>query len=553
MSKKESFIKGTLILAGAALLVRLLGLFQRVPLEHVFGDTGNASYGLANNVYLMLLTIASAGIPSTLSKMVSEKYALNKPEEAKRIYQAALMFGAVSGLLITVFLYLVAPYYATNIAKVPEASVAIRAIAPALLLFPTIAMMRGYFQGRGNMSASGISQIMEQILRVITAIGLAFVMYGMGYSDKWLAAGASFGSVFGSIGAFGVMLYYAMKMRKSDEGKLTLEPGITTGTGTGTGGANLPFKRIYLDIFKLSIPIVLTSLTVSAVNFIDGSIVKTLLIDHIGEGPAEQALAFLTSRAQMVAGIPPILAIALSTSLIPVISAAFVKKDEVHLKNQVTLAMRISILSGLPLVIVLGTAAYSVNGLLFKSLDGYGIVGFLTLMTIFQITMMTSNSILLGVGKPYLSMVNVMVGIVVKLAASFALAPVWGIYGIIAATGLCFLVITLLNLWTMKKIVPFSLMGNRWVGFLLTVIVLMGAGYGLNQAGIQMVSIMPARIAFFLTCCIVGVAVVGLYPILLILLRVVRKDELSGYPTPLRKVLTPLMRLQRSGQSGVAK
>ncbi|MNP74499.1 hypothetical protein D3C76_1713870 [compost metagenome] len=87
----------------------------------------------------------------------------------------------------------------------------------------------------------------------------------------------------------------------------------------------------------------------------------------------------------------------------------------------------------------------------------------------------------------------------------------------------------------------------------MTVIVLMGAGYGLNQAGIQMVSIMPARIAFFLTCCIVGLAVVALYPVMLVLLRVVRKDELSGYPAPLRKLLSPLMRLQRSGQSGVAK
>ncbi|MEF2968502.1 polysaccharide biosynthesis protein [Paenibacillus sp. M1] len=543
MSKKESFIKGTLILAGAALLVRLLGLFQRVPLEHVFGDTGNASYGLANNVYLMLLTVASAGIPSTISKMVSERYALNKPEEAKRIYNAALMFGAVSGVLITAFLYLIAPYYATNIAKVPEASTAIRAIAPALLLFPTIAMMRGYLQGRGNMSASGVSQIMEQILRVITAIGLAFVMYGMGYSDRWLAAGASFGTVFGSIGAFAVMVYYGLKMRKEDERKLPLEYAAAN-------GPVVPYKRIYMDIFKLSIPIVLTSLTVSAVNFIDGSIVKTLLIGHIGEDAAEQALAFLTSRAQMVAGIPPILAIALSTSLIPVISAAFVKKDEAHLRSQVTLAMRISILSGLPVVIVLGTAAYSVNGLLFKSLDGSGIVGFLTFMTIFQITMMTSNSILLGVGKPYLSMVHVIVGIVVKLAASYALAPLWGIYGIIAATGLCFLVITLLNLWAMKKIVPFSLMGSRWPGFLLTTAVLIGAGYGLNQAGIQMVSFMPARLAFFLTCGIVGVAVAVLYLVLLVLMRVVRKDELSGYPAPLRKILSPLMRLQRSGGTG---
>lgn len=92
MAKKESFVKGTLILAAAALVARVLGLVQRVPLEHMLGDVGNASFTIANNVYLMLLTVATAGIPSTLSKMVSERYALEKPHEAQRIYHAALIF-----------------------------------------------------------------------------------------------------------------------------------------------------------------------------------------------------------------------------------------------------------------------------------------------------------------------------------------------------------------------------------------------------------------------------------------------------------------------------
>lgn len=546
MSKKESFIRGTLILAAAALMVRFLGIAQRVPLEHVFGDTGDAAYGVANNVYLMLLTVASAGIPSTISKMVSERYALNRPEEARRIYQAALIFAAVSGVLITLFLYFFAPYYATHIAEIPEASTAIQAIAPALLLFPAIAMMRGYLQGRGNMAASGVSQIVEQIFRVITALGLAFIMLGMGYSDRWLAAGASFGTVFGSIGAFGVMWYYSMKLRKKD---LADRMGVAN-AGAEAVTPKIPFKRLYGDIFKLSIPIVLTSLAVTAVNVIDGSIVIPLLSGQIGEEAAKQTLGYLTARAQMVAGIPPILAIALSTSLIPVISAAFARKDEAHLKNQVTLAMRVSILSGMPMVMVLGSAAYSVNGLLFTTQDGSSIMGMLTFLTIFQITMMTSNSILLGIGKPNVSMVHVMIGIAVKLAASYALAPLWGIYGIIAATGLCFLVITLLNIRVMKTIVPFSLMGGRWTGFLATVMLVSAAGFGLNQAGIQMTAFMPDRIAFFLTCAVVGIASLVLYLLLLVLMRVIRQDELATYPKPLRKALSPLMRLQRSGQTG---
>ncbi|RED31555.1 polysaccharide biosynthesis protein [Paenibacillus sp. VMFN-D1] len=536
MAKKESFIRGTLILAAAALVARVLGLVQRVPLDHLFNDIGKASFTISNNVYLLLLTVATAGIPSTLSKMVSERYALKKPAEAQRVYHAALIFAAAAGVIITILLYVLAPYYATYVSKVPEASLAIRALAPALLLFPAIAMMRGYFQGRGNMTAGGISQIVEQFARVGTAILLAYILLKSGYEDSWVAAGASFGGVLGSIGAFAVMLYYTVKIRKQDRA-LMLEAGPDS---------HLPMGQIYKDIFTISIPIVLSSMTVPVVNFIDSSIVNPLLIGRIGEAKATQLLGILGQRAQSVAGIPPILAIALSTSLIPVISAAFARKDEAHLKQQITLALRISILTGMPIVIALCVASYSINGLLFSSLDGSGLIMLLTFGTIFQITMMTTNSILLGVGKAYLTVISVMMGIIIKLLGSLILAPWLGIYGIIAATGLCFLVITWLNLRVMKKIVPFSILGKRWRGFLITVIVTGAVGYGLNAAGDQLVHIMPDRLAFLITCLVVGVVVVVLYLALLVMLGVLRQQELSSYPRILQKALRPLMRLQPS-------
>lgn len=534
LAKKESFIKGTLILAAAALVARVLGLVQRVPLDHLFNDVGKASFTISNNVYLLLLTVATAGIPSTLSKMVSERYALKRPGEAQRVYHAALIFAAVVGVVMTILLYVFAPYYATYVSKVPEASLAIRALAPALLLFPAIAMMRGYFQGRHNMAAGGISQIVEQFARVGTAILLAYFMLKAGYDDSWVAAGASFGGVLGSIGAFAVMMYYTIKIRKQDRA-LVLQEG---------SDVELPMMQIYKDIFTISIPIVLSSLAVPAVNFIDASIVNPLLIGKIGEAKATQLLGLLGQRAQSIAGIPPILAIALSTSLIPVISAAFARRDEAHLKQQITLALRISILTGMPIVIALCVASYSINGLLFSSLDGSGLIMLLTFGTIFQITMMTTNSILLGVSKARLSMVNVMIGIVVKLGASLLLASWLGIYGIIAATGLCFLVITLLNLRALKVIVPFSILGKRWLSFLLAVVITAGAGYGLNEAGDQLVHVMPARLAFLITCLVVGVVVVVLYLVLLVGLGVLRQQELSNYPRMLQKVLRPLMRLQ---------
>ena len=533
MSKKESFVKGTLILAAAALVARVLGLAQRVPLEHLFNDIGNASFTQANTVYLMLLPLATAGIPSTLSKMVSERYALNRPHEAQQVYRAALIFAAVIGVLMGTALYIAAPYYA-DYAKVPESTLAIRAIAPALLLFPSIAMMRGYFQGRNNMMAGGISQILEQIARVSTAIILAYILLKQGYSNTWMAAGASFGSVFGSFGAFGVMLYYAAKMRRSEGQNALYE----------NNEAKLPLLGIYRDIFTLSIPIVLSSVTVPVVNFIDTSLIVPLLQGQIGLGPATKALGIYGSRAMSIAGIPPVLSIALSTSLIPIISAAYARRDEIHLKRQVTLALRIAILTGTPIVVSLVVAAYSVNGALFSSLDGSGIVAMLTLGTIFQITMMTTNSILLGMGKSRISMYYVLAGIIVKLVASFFLSKVFGIYGTIGATALCFIVITLLNIRMLKTVVNFEIMGKRWGGFAIAVIASGGIGYILNDTGIMLTHILPERIAFLITCLIVGVAVVIIYLVLLIVLGVLSKEEVASYPRALQKLLRPLMKLQ---------
>jgi stage V sporulation protein B len=280
------------------------------------------------------------------------------------------------------------------------------------------------------------------------------------------------------------------------------------------------------------------------VNVIDTSLAVPLLIDQMGRESATAALGILTTRAQSVAGIPPVLAIALGTSLIPIISAAYARRDEGHLKKQITLALRISILTGMPIVLALVAAAYSVNGLLFSSLDGSGIVAMLTIGTIFQITMMTTNSILLGMGKSRISMYYVLVGIIVKLAASFLLSKVFGIYGIIGATALCFVVITILNLRMLKSIVPFEIMGKRWGGFAIAVLVSGGIGFGLNQAGILLTDLMPARLAFLITCLVVGAAVVIIYLVMLIVLGVLTKQEISSYPRALQKLLNPLMKLQ---------
>jgi stage V sporulation protein B len=149
-------------------------------------------------------------------------------------------------------------------------------------------------------------------------------------------------------------------------------------------------------------------------------------------------------------------------------------------------------------------------------------------------------------------MISVAAGVVIKLIASLILAPIFGIYGIIIATALCFLVITYLNLRVLRKIVDFSIMGDRWKGFIITVLLAAGVGFATNWIGNTIFGLfLPARVSFLLTCLVVGLLVVVVYLVLMVVLRVLRKDELGSYPRILQKILRPLMRLQRgAGQRG---
>lgn len=546
MVKKDSLIKGTLILTAAALIARVIGIFQRVPLAHVMDDVGNSAFGISNTVYLLLLVVATAGIPSAISKMVSERVELGRGSEVRRIYRAAMKFGMVAGLVLTAGLLVFAPVY-TWLAGTQHATLAIRAIAPSLLLFPVIAMMRGYFQGRQLMMAGGVSQVVEQIARVVTAIGFVFALHGWGYGNEKMAAGGALGSVVGSIGAFAVMVYYGVKLRKSDErtGELDRTERSMAGGGAGSPPVLRSNRDIYRAIFRISIPILVTAMTVQAIYMIDQSLLTRLSEWRFGEAKTLKWLADLTTNAQSIAGIPPVLAIALSQSILPVLSAAFASGDRERVTRQATLALRIGIFSGMPIVLLMTVGAHAINGLLFPNPDASLVVGMLAGGTIFQITMMTSNSILYGLGQQRLAMKHTLVGIFVKLVLSLILTPLFGVYGLVSATALCFMFATMTNMMSIRKRAGVHALGDRWTGFAATVLLLSAAGGALVYAVLHLAAPLGGKWPYLLATGALGLLICAVYPVLLTALGVLRADDLESYPARIRRVLRPFLRFAR--------
>ncbi|MCZ8522364.1 MULTISPECIES: putative polysaccharide biosynthesis protein [Paenibacillus] len=554
-SSKDSLVKGTLILSLAALVARALGVIQRIPLVALLTMAGMAPFGVAFNLYSVLLVVATAGIPSALSKMISERTALGRYAEADRIYKAALQFAVGAGIVMALILWFVAPAFAAS-SEQPKAVMAIRAIAPALLLFPVIAIMRGYFQGRRMMAPNGISQVIEQIFRVVTSVALAYLLLGRGL--EYAVAGASFGGVVGGVAALAVMLYYGRKLRRQDQQE---RDGSPVPPEQKAAAAALTAGSVYRQLFRLSVPIVIFSVTVTLVYLIDSWLATPLLKEAMGVEDAGRVLGILTGQAQSLAGIPIILAVALSQSVVPIISSAFAQNDMKQVSEQTGKVLQLSILTGLPVVLVIALAARPLNFFIFENEAGTliddrfapGVIAALTITAIFQIVMQTSGAVLMGMGRMKPLMAGVGIGIAVKLAASFFLAPLLGIYGLVAATALCFIVMAAINLSVLRGAVAYRVFSpQRWMGLVVSTAAVAGVGIALdvfcrdnlNPFGILRAdSFLQAAVV----CAVTGTA----YILLLFLTRVMTLQDLDRMPGPLRKLAKPLQRrFGRAGQNG---
>lgn len=527
---KDSLLKGTIILTLAAFTARFLGLIQRVPLKHLLGDSGMATYGISYNLYHVILIVATAGIPSALSKLISERIALGQYEEAQRVYTAAVWFAVTIGLVATAALWIGADYYAVHVSRDADAGLAIRALAPALLMFPLIAIMRGYFLGRQQMAASGMSQIFEQFSRVITAVSLSSIILYLGYDKTWAIAGASFGGVTGGIAALFVMLFYWTRQRRRDRATMTAQHTPAKLTSS--------YKQIYMTIFKFSIPVSIIAITVPLIYLIDSSTTIALLQDKLGYDDAKLTLGILTGRAQSLAGIPPILAIAVSQSIIPIISSSYAKSDMNEVNKQASQAFRLTLLACLPIIMILAIAARPINAFLFGDADGTAVIIALVAGTVVHVLMMISGAVLLGLGQTKAPMRYIVAGIAVKLIGSYVLAPWLGIYGIVLATALCFLVITQLNVMALKRTVTLNILGAKWQGLILMVVMITLIGFGLEMLLHTYVSIGLAWLTYIVHGMIIGGLVIGLYLLFMIKFRMIDMIDIDRLPGSLRRVMT---------------
>lgn len=391
-TKKETFMQSVITLIFSQVLIKLLGLIYNLYLTNRegFGDKGNGIVSASYQIYALLLTISSIGVPNAIAKLVSERVAVGDHKGAHRIFKIAFATFTVIGLVGTLMLFFGAHIIAVDWLQIPEAEMTMVALAPAIFFVAIASVMRGYFNGRQEIKATARSQSLEQIFKTaLTIILVEIVAIASNLSTEWMAAGATLATTLATLSGFGY-LYFYYKVRKKE---IAAEIKSTV---------NYKYERrrsIIKKILWVSFPIALTAILSSVNKNIDSFTVVRSLKEFL---PAEEAVSqygILGGKVDTLTSLPLSINVAFSTALVPAIAAAKARKDKKTIKQKTSFSLLISMLIGLPCTVGMCIFAEQILGLLYPNASsGTVILQISSLTILFTILDQTINGALQGYG-----------------------------------------------------------------------------------------------------------------------------------------------------------
>lgn len=443
-SGKQSFMKGAAILGVAALFTKLLGAVYRIPYQNITGNEGMFVYQQVYPLYSTLLILATAGFPIAISKLVSERLAQGDAAGARRIFQVTAAWLSITGCLFFLLLFSAAPVIAAWMGSREMLTLPIRAVSFALLVVPLMSVIRGYFQGHQNMTPTAFSQVVEQSVRVATILLLAWWLMSTGVGVVYAGAGAVFGAFTGSVAGLAVLLFYWGRNRRMEK-RLAAE----SAAAIPQGRVESPWS-IFKSLMVLSIPISVGALVLPLLSLVDSFTVANLL-ERAGFTTVEAIDSKgVYDRGQPLIQFASFFATALSLSIVPAVAEAQVRGDEQRVRDRSSLAMRLTLLIGLPASLGLALVAGPTNVMLYKDDAGTAALAILAFTALFSTLGMTSSGILQGVGQVRLPARNLLIGVGIKLGLNLLLIPLWDIRGAAVATVTGYAVAATLNLIALR-------------------------------------------------------------------------------------------------------
>lgn len=446
MSQKEknnNFIVQGAILGVAAIVVRVLGLLYQMPLTRIIGDMGNGYYSYAYNVYSMVLLISSFSIPIAVSKMVSERMVKHQYRNVQRVFKASMIYvmliSGVCALLTFIFAKQLLPE--SQAGAVP----ALRILCPVIFLSGVLGVLRGYFQGYNTMMPTSFSQILEGVLNAIISVLAAYILVipfaaGSVKRATYGAVGSTLGTAAGVlIGLLFMLFVYAI-----------YKPTIRKRVSRDRHSKVEDYGSIYKMIILTVTPVILSSAIYNICPVIDQTIFANILESKKIVGQDISVLQGIYSAKYLkLVSVPVSIASALSSAIIPAITANMVKKNMKAANAKIDMALKFTMLIALPSTIGLMVLARPIMLLFGRSttlIVAVHVLIFGAVNVIFNCISTLTNAVLQGLGNMKAPMLHSVVALVVHIGVCVLfLEKGYGIYALLLGTMAFSLVIWILN------------------------------------------------------------------------------------------------------------
>lgn len=524
--KKQSFMQGIMTLMFSQVLIKISGLVYKLYLtnKNGFGDAGNAIYNSGFQIYALLLTIASIGVPNAVAKLISEKLSIGDNRGAQKVFKVSFAVFSLVGFVGSVILFFASEFLANEWLQIPEAKLTLMILAPSIFFVSLISVFRGYFNGYENMRPMAQSQIIEQLTKTIcTVIIVEYICLSMGYQGTTgiMAAGANLATTIATfISCVYLFFLYSEKMKNN---KVYV--------------ADCYYKserviEILKKIIIIAMPLTISAILGSLNKNIDSFTVVRALKTFMTEEQAKIQYGMLSGKIDTLVTFPLSFNIAFATALVPAISAAKARGDKERIEKRISFSLLVTILIGLPCTIGMMTFAKPILEVLFPNASSGEYIYRISSASIIFITIeQTVNGALQGLGKASVPVMALSSGIFVKLLLNLTLVKInpnifmfGGVAGAALATVICHIISMTISFTILKKTVKIKFNILKFIIKPIIASILMGI-LGLYIYN-QLRSIIMQIIAIILSI----IVAVAIYVIALFVFKIFDKEELYMLP-----------------------
>jgi len=510
---KQSFIKGTMVLILAGLIVKVLGFINRIILAKMIGAEGMGLYQMAVPTLTLIISLATFGLNVAISKMVAEADAVGDQKKIRSILQISLLIVTFLSVIFTTLMIAGARIISETLLTDERAFYSLIAIAPIVPIVAISSVFRGYFQGKQNMNPTASSQIIEQIIRIFTVLFLAMWLLPRGV--EFAAAGAMIGIVIGELGG---MLSLLWQFRKHKMPRIWNENKLKE--------IYQKNKETLRGLLQISLPVTTSRIVGSLTYFVEPIVVsQSLALAGFTTAASTQFYGQLSGMAIPLLVFPTFFTYSLSVSLVPAVSEAQSSKNYNLVHRRIYQSLRMALIIGAPCSALLFIFAHPLSQLLYN--DEH--VGhYLRIMAPYSILLYFQGPLqaaLQGLGHANVAMRNTIIGALLKTTAIFLLAsrPEIGFDGAVLSVNISIVTVTLLHFFSVSKLTGFTLKVGDFIKVGISVTL---ASYSALHLARHWTSIMPLSTALIVSTFVA----LGIYFILLIWMRILGKQDVKKIP-----------------------